>query len=500
MQRLTGLDEMYLALDTPKTTGHVAGIAVFEASPPPPGGRLAWLRTRVAERLPMLPLLRWSLHSVPLGLDARHWVEAPDLNLEEHIVATSLPTPGSRQQLLDFVDGIMAEHLPRDRPMWRIHLIEGLENGGFALLVKITHGLTDGSALWAIYDALSDEPSDAPRTESAPLSPLRRRVALARRALTQTIARPLEVAKLQADLAAWASGQVAKEGMAALPHTLMRVLPGELSRPFGGLLAKVGEEHQRDIEPLMPTMRPPASPFNGTVTTNLGVALTDFAVADLRAVGKKVGGTVNDAVLAITAGALRAYMADHGGVSDQPLIGSAPISWRTGQETERWANHVWMLFLPIPTHLTDPTARVRFAHEAATRAKTTWDNIPSHLVRRAAALIPSAIMAPGARIMTALPAGVVPRLYNVAISNVRGPQQSPVYAGAPIAEYFIYGFLSPGCGLLVAGQSLGDRMILSATACKDIVPDYATFPSYMEASMKEHLAAPAEEPKTTKAS
>ena len=492
MQRLTGLDEMYLALDTPRTTGHVAGIAVFGASSPPPGGRLAWLRQRVADRLPMLPLLRWTLHSAPLGLDARHWVEAQALDLDEHVVVTTVAAPGGRQDLLDTLDAIMAEHLPRDRPMWRIHLIEGLDDGGFALLVKITHGLTDGSALWAIYDALSDDPSDGPRTESAPLSPLRRRAALARRAVTQVVARPLEVAKLQADLAAWASGQVSKEGAAALPHTVMRLLPGELSRPLSGVLAKVGLPQAPDVEPLMPTIRPPASPFNGTVTTNLGIALTDFAVADLRAVGKKVGGTINDAVLAITAGALRAYMADHGGVSDEPLIGSAPISWRTGEETERWANHVWMLFLPIPTHLDDPTARVRFAHEAATRAKTTWDNIPSHLVRRAAALIPSAVMAPGARVMTALPAGVVPRLYNVAISNVRGPQKSPTYAGAAIGEYFIYGFLSPGCGLLVAGQSLGDRMILSSTSCKDIIPDYATFPSYMHASMAVHLAAPAE--------
>ena len=150
-----------------------------------------------------------------------------------------------------------------------------------------------------------------------------------------------------------------------------------------------------------------------------------------------------------------------------------------------------MLFLPLPTHLEDPIARLQFAHDAATRAKTTWDNMPSHLMRRAAGLVPSAVMAPGARIMTALPIGMVPRMYNVAVSNVKGPRVAPTYGGAQMQEYFLYGFLTPGCGILVGGMSLGDRMLLGTTACRDIVPDYRRLPDYFQASLQELLAAPA---------
>ncbi len=499
MQRLTGLDEMYLALDTPRTTGHVAGVAVFEpgeARGEAPGAagsdnRLEFLRNRVAERLPVLDLLRWTLQSVPLGLDQRHWVETGEVDLTHHVVGVTVPLPGTDEQFHEVVDEIMTEHLPRDRPMWRIYLVEGLSGGRFAYVVKITHGLTDGSALWAIYDLLSDDPVEkaTPRPAQV-LSGRRRQVELVKRGVAGLVAKPVEFVRLQGDLMTWAKGQVDQEGWATLPRTALRVLPGSLPAPIAKALRKVAGADADEIDPLMPTMSPPASPFNGAVTTNLGITTADLGITDLRTIGKKVGGTINDAVLAVVAGGLRAYMADHGTVPDEPLVGSAPISWRTGEEVDRWANHVWMLFLPLPTHLADPIARLRFAHDAATRAKTTWDHMPSHLMRRAAALIPSAVMAPGARIMTALPIGLVPRMYNVAVSNVKGPRVPPTYDGVQMKEYFLYGFLTPGCGILVGGMSLGDRMLLSTTACRDIVPDYRRLPDYFQASLQELLAAP----------
>ena len=138
MQQLTGLDEMFLSLDTGRTTGHVAGIAYFD-KPAEKRDELAFLRERVAERLTRLPVLRWRLKSVPLEMDGRYWVDGP-VDIQEQVIGIRLPKPGTDAQLHEAIDRIMAQLLERDRPMWRIYVIEGLEDGRYAYVIKMTHG------------------------------------------------------------------------------------------------------------------------------------------------------------------------------------------------------------------------------------------------------------------------------------------------------------------------------------------------------------------------
>ncbi len=486
MQQLTGLDEMFLSLDTGPTTGHVAGIAIF----PPhaqPRDELEFVRARVRERLPYLPLLRWSLHQAPLGIDQRYWVESGEVDVERHVLELHLPQPGTHEQLLRAADSVMAQLLDRDRPMWSIHVITGLDNGGYAWLLKITHGLADGSALWTIFDQLSDTPVEmlAPVPNQHPRGG---RIGLLGKGIARAAKTPAVAAGLAVDMGKWAGDQLRRDKLAALPNTLARMLPGELSKPVALVANKLRPVDDAEIASLFPSLMPPSSPFNRTVTANQSIATCDFAIADLRRAGKLVDGTINDAVLAITAGALRRYMAGHGGIPDRPLLVSAPVSWRTGKETERWANQVWMLFLPIPTHLSDPLARLRYARQSALTAKANWDRVPGHLLRRASALMPSLILGPSVKVMARLPGRLTPKMYNVAVSNVKGPREIPVHGGAQMERYIVYGFLPPGCGLLLGGQSLGDRMVISATTCVDLVPDYQQLPALMQESLAELLA------------
>ncbi len=490
MQQLTGLDEMFLSLDTGRTTGHVAGIAFFD-KPSEKRDEVKFLRERVAERLVKLPVLRWRLQRVPLDLDGRYWVDGP-VDLQEHVVGLRLPRPGTEEQLQDAIDRIMAQLLDRDRPMWRIYVIEGLEDGRYVYVIKMTHGLADGSVLWMLFDQLSDAPSEVLPDVPMSTEPRGGTAEMLARGVVGLAKKPIKGMKLQAATAMWAVGKLRSDGVRFLPDSVVRMLPGELSRPVAKLTNKGRSDDKPPAGSLLPSLAPPQSPFNGTVTKNLSIVYHDFAIADLRKVGKMVGGTINDAVLAVAAGALRAYMADHGGIIERPLITSTPISWRTGKEKERFANQIFMLFQPMGTHLSDPMERLKFAKDKATAAKANWDGVPSHLTRRASEWMPVWSFVPMVTAMTYLPGQYAPKAYNVSVSNVRGPSVKPTYGGSQMERYVIFGFLPPGCGLLLGGQSLGDRIVFSATVCTDIVTHYRDLPRYLKESLDELLAlAPA---------
>ncbi len=486
MQQLTGLDEMFLSLDTRRSTGHAAALAYFDGSSGEPRDELAFLRQRIAERLPNLPLFRWKLHDMPLGIDQRYWVTTPDLDLDYHVTGIKLRAPGGEKELERTVDRIMREHLDRDRPMWRMYVITGLADGRYCYLLKLTHGLADGSVIWAVYELLSDDPAEPLVTAEEELPTPPNRLGMLAKGTVGLARKPVEIVKLQAELAKWAKSKGGKQPSPVL-STAARLLPGELGKPVAKLANRLRGDDSTDVASLMPTLRPPKVVFNGTSTTDVTNVHVRLKIAELRKAGKLVGGTINDAVLAITAGALRKYLADHGGAPERPLITAAPISWRNGTETERWANQIWMLFMPIPTHLDDPLERLKYARAAANQAKLDWDGVPGHLLRRISALVPGALVTTSAQILSYLPGALNPQIYNLSISNVRGPAKSPTFGGREIENYVVYGFLPPGIGLLVAGQSLGDHISLCTTLCRDLMPGYEKLPGLLQESLDELL-------------
>lgn len=486
MQQVVGLDAMFLSLDSKTTKGHAAGIAYFD-SPGEGVDNLAFLRARVAERLDRLPVLRWRLRPVPLRIDHSYWVDGP-VDLAEHITRVRVPRPGTQEQLQQVIDRLMLPALERDRPMWRMWVIEGLPDGGYAYLMKLSHGLVDGSTVWSVFDQLSDEPVEQLAPTPQRDEPRGGGAEMLARGLGGVLSRPVRGLRLQADALSWAVGRARREGVRLLPNSVARILPGELSRPATKLANKIAGDDDPTVASWLPTLVPPHTAFNGSVTERTTMHAVDFDLAELRVIGKLVGGTINDAVLAVTAGAARTYLAEHGGIPNRPLIATTPISWRTGDEPERWANQVFWLYLPIPTNLPDPLARLRATHDAASTAKANWDGVPGHLTRRMSLFWPSGLMAPAVQIWGRLPARLTPKAHNLALSNVKGPRVRPRFGGAEMSRYHIYGFLTPGCALLIAGQSLGDRIVFCITVCPDVLPDHAQLPGLLRQAHEELLA------------
>jgi len=175
MRQLTSLDAQFLALETARQSGHVAGVAILDPSTAP-GGALASsdVEALIAERLPLLPPLRWRLAEVPFGLDYPYWIDDPDFDLHFHVRELALPTPGSDAQLAEQVARIVSRPLDRTRPLWELYLIHGLESGNVAMLTKIHHALIDGMSgaeIMGLLLDLSPEGREAPPADTSSAAP-----------------------------------------------------------------------------------------------------------------------------------------------------------------------------------------------------------------------------------------------------------------------------------------------------------------------------------------
>src|ERR1700730_4467482 len=166
MRQLTSLDAQFLALETARQSGHVAGVAILDPSTAPGGTiELADMQMLIAERLPLLPPLRWRLAEVPFGLDYPYWVDDPHFDLDFHVRELALPSPGTDAKLAEQVARIVARPLDRARPLWELYLIHGLEDGSIAMLTKIHHSVVDGlsgAEIMGVLFDLSPEGRDAP--------------------------------------------------------------------------------------------------------------------------------------------------------------------------------------------------------------------------------------------------------------------------------------------------------------------------------------------------
>ena len=156
MQQLTGLDASFLALETASSTGHVGGLAVLDPKDAPKPLTLPRLTEVLAQRVPLVPVLRRKLLNVPLGLDQPYWIDDPDFDIEYHVRELALPRPGSDAQLAEQVSLLHARPLDRSRPLWEIYLITGLAKRRAAVYTKIHHAAIDGASGAELLTVLLD--------------------------------------------------------------------------------------------------------------------------------------------------------------------------------------------------------------------------------------------------------------------------------------------------------------------------------------------------------
>jgi diacylglycerol O-acyltransferase len=464
MQQLTGLDAAFLALESAVSTGHVGGVCVLDPTDAPEPLDLARLTDVLAQRLPLVPVLRRRLLEVPLGLDQPYWVDDEDFDIEYHIRELALPQPGSEAQLAEQVGRLHARALDRRRPLWEMYLITGLAQGRVAVYTKVHHAAIDGASGAELLTVLLDlvpEGRDLPPAEPFRPQQAPGRGAVAVRTALHFARRPVQTAKLAIDL--------------------VKVLPtlGPAISPVVGGMLGLGDRGGDGGVIASRTGRAPATPFNKAITSHRRIAFRSVDLGDVKAVKNAFGVSVNDVVMAMCAGALRRWLIEHDALPSAPLVSMIPVSVRDEASKGALGNKVSAMLATLPTNLADPAQRLAVTHQATKSAKAQQAAIPQGLVEDISDFAPPALTARAARVVFAT--GLLHRVppFNVVISNVPGPNVPVYLAGAKLLANYPVSVLTDGQGLNITLVGYLGQLHFGFVACRELVPDIDAMAGYL---------------------
>lgn len=472
MKQLTGLDATFLHLENASQFGHVSGLSVFSRPDVADYDPYGEWRQKVSERLPGLPPLRRRLVEVPLGIDHPSWINDPNFDLDFHIRHTAVPPPGSDAQLATTVGRLVARPLDRRRPLWLSYVIEGLADDRFAVLTIVHHATVDGASGVELLTLMLDDVPDAPsepdvadpwRPERLP-SDLQMLVGATLRLPRKPVRAVLLGARTAREL-----GRATRNPVLVAAANQVR---GTLRGPLGALL-NVGRDRaqERDVTSPLPSVRPPRTPFNDTITPHRKLAIGSASLPVVKTIKSAFGATVNDVVMAVCAGGLRTWLELHDALPEDPLVALVPVSIRTGEEADRWTNRVSMLSTNLPTDEPDPLTRLTRVHDAMASSKDMFQALPAERLTDFAEFPPPAVFARAMRLSARLRLGSRLAPGNLVISNVPGPRQPLYAAGARLEHYYPVSVIMEGQGLNITVQSYLDQLDFGLVSCPELVPD-----------------------------
>ncbi|MCB1016309.1 MAG: wax ester/triacylglycerol synthase family O-acyltransferase [Acidimicrobiales bacterium] len=444
MQRLSGLDAGFLSMETPTSPMHVAGLAVYDPSEVEGGWSVDQVKQVYSQRLHLAAPFRRRLVSVPFGLHHPLWIEDPDFDLDWHIRHLAVPAPGGPRELAELAGHLVALPLDRDRPLWEMWVIEGLEHGHVAVLSKVHHAAIDGASGNEITVATLDLEPDPPPTPppDEPWEP--------------------ERVPSDAELLSYAATSLARQ-------------PFRVARASARTLRATVD---RQRLPGHPGTTPPPSMFsaprtsiNTAITGHRTYAMATLSLSEVKAVKNTFGVTVNDVVLALCGGALRRYFDGRGEVLDGPLVAMVPVSVRTKDQEGTLGNRVSSMLATLATDRDDPVERLHAIHEAMATGKERHA-VGADALQDWAEFAAPALLGRAARLYSGMRvAGMHRPAFNVTISNVPGPPFPLYSAGARLVANYPVGPIFDGAGLNMTVMSYQDSMDFGLLACPDVLAD-----------------------------
>lgn len=434
MQRLSGLDAVFLYLETPIDHMHIALLGVVDPRTAPRAWDATAVRRLVAQRLHLLPPLRRRLARVPLGLDHPRWIDEPAVDLDVHVRRAAVPRPGGPAELAELTGHLLSLPLDLDRPPWELWVLDGLADDHAGLLFKSHHAAIDGIAAAAVALTLMDA-SPRPRSVPPPLEPP-----------------PADPPPTLLRRLGWAARGVAREPLVA----------GRAARL---VWRAVRHRRRAPAPPALPLA--PRTPFNSPLTCRREVALADLPLEEVRRVASATGTTVNDVVLAVCAGALREWLQAHGRLPSAPLVALVPRSVRPPAPegaTTRGGNRLLPMLVPLPTHVDAPLARLGAAHAAAVAAKAWTDAVGGPLLATLPELALPVVVERLVHTYSRRRLAAIHRpVCNLTISNVPGPPVPLYCAGARVVAAYPFGPVFDGVGLNITVASYLDRLHVGIT-------------------------------------
>jgi len=437
MRQLAGSDAVFLAFETPDNPAHTAGLTVLDPTDAP-GFGFERFRDVVAERIRLAPRFSWKLREVPFGLDRPYWVGDPGFDVDRHLHRIAVPAPGGMRELADLAAHLYTRTLHRDRPLWEIWFIEGVEHGRYAMFAKIHHALMDGVSGAGLGELLCDlEPDPAPRLPAAetPAPEAPGLLSLARRGLLHLAERPFELGRLA-------------------------------TRAAQELALQIGSSSEPGSPPLLNV---PRTIFNHAVGPRRGFSCSSLPIEGVKAVKKRFDVTVNDVILAVVGSALRQWLLDHDALPDESLVALVPVSTRADGDLAL-GNQVTNVSVLWATDEPDPVERLMKVHRNALNAKRRVARSTFNPLQAVGDTFTPAAAGLMLRAWLAV-ADVAPLLGNAILSTVRGTPVPLYTAGARIECMYPMSILLPGQGVNVTALSYMDRVDIGFTVDPDLIPD-----------------------------
>jgi WS/DGAT/MGAT family acyltransferase len=440
-ERLSAQDNGFLQWETPNLPMHGGATQIYDAGPlatPDGGVDFETIRRGIESILHLIPRYRQKILWAP-GEDHAVWIDDPHFNLAYHMRHTSLPRPGNDRQLKALAARIMERPLDRARPLWEMWIVEGLEGGRFALISKTHHCMVDGMGGVDLATTLMSptpefEIAEPPRYLPRPV-PTRAELRRDRRA--RQLGLPVRATRELVDFLR--SSDDPREEVA----TRLRALAG---------MARWK---------LVPASE---TPFNGPVGPHRVLDWVSLPLADVKAVRKALGCSVNDVVLATVTGAVREFLLRRASLPDGlDFRVSTPVSVRSDSERGRLGNRVSSWVVPLPVATDDPRAQVEEIHRITQELKASHQAAAIEMIEAFHEWVPLD--------MQALSRGT----HNMFVTNVPGPQFPLYLLGAKMVDIFVHAPLIEDLGLVVGAMSYNGRVCWGFVADYDRVPDVADF-------------------------
>ncbi|MBA2531883.1 MAG: wax ester/triacylglycerol synthase family O-acyltransferase [Nocardioidaceae bacterium] len=455
--RLTAVDASFLAQEVESAHMHVGAVLIFEGPPPDYDD----FCTQIRSRLHLVPRYRQKLAFPPLETGRPLWIDDPSFNLQYHVRHTALPAPGSEEQLRTLAARVHSQRLDRSKPLWETWLVQGLEQNRFALISKTHHALVDGVAGVDLATVLFDSepiPSSAPH-EGEPWSPA---------------PEP-------------SPAQLAARGVAGLvktPFGLTAKALAAATRPQRTLevareaIEGIGEVAWAGLNPA------PETPLNVPIGPHRRLVFVRNELTDFKTVKDGLGGTVNDVVLTVVAGALRNWLRSRGvraeGLELRALV---PVSIRGQHDHGTLGNRLAAMRAPLPVYVEDPVARLAVVRGAMDGLKDSKQAVGAEVLAGVQSFAPPTVLAQASRINFST------RLFNLLVTNVPGPQFPLYLLGRELLDLFPVAFLPLDHALAVAIMSYNGGIDFGLLGDYDAMPDIEELGEQLEAALAELVAA-----------
>ncbi len=457
---LSHLDASFLALETKNSHMHVTGVALFDSIPlqmADGGIDISRIRAQIASKLQYIPRYRQRLDWVPY--DRRPvWVDDGHFNFDYHVRHTSLPRPGNDRQLRDLAGRIVSTKLDRTKPLWELWVVEGLSDDRFAIIAKIHHCMIDGMTGVDLTTILLNVVPDSEIEDARDWEP--------RPAPTPTQLAVAEAARMTRRLVDGLTnvGEMVKEGRFVTVLAMDKSAAAMSSLRSGWLTASA------------------KTPLNPDIGPNRRFTWTEMDLDDVKNVKNALGGSVNDVVLSITAGAVRRFLIENRDYdpSHAEFRAMNPVSTRSGTQQAQMGNQVAMWLVDLPISEPDPAARFEAIKETTANLKETNPALGAATIVDLSAGTPLTLLSLASRYV-----GPRIRPFNMTVTNIPGPQFPMYLLGSQMLANYPMVPLWAQHGIGVALFSYNGRLLWGIQADFDTLPDSDDFVAALHASFQE---------------